>query len=150
MAQEVGPGAQVLLVEDGDADAELAMRVLHKQQIVRSIHRVRDGAEALEWLFCKGEDGRPACRNKPQMILLDLKLPRVDGMEVLRRVKEHAELRSTPVVVLTSSNEPRDLAECYRLGANSYVVKPVDFGQFTEVVRQVGSYWLATNKMPTG
>jgi two-component system response regulator len=148
--QKVATGAQVLLVEDGDADAELTIRVLNKQQIVRSIHRVRDGAEALDYLYCPSADGRPVCRNKPQIILLDLKTPRVDGMEVLRRVKEHPQLRSTPVVVLTSSNEPRDLVECYRLGVNSYVVKPVDFAEFAEVVRQVGTYWLTINRIPTG
>jgi CheY-like chemotaxis protein len=140
----------MLLVEDSEADAELTMRILQKQQIVRTIHRVSDGVEALEYLFCVGEDGEPVCRNKPQMIVLDLKLPRVDGLEVLRRVKGHAELRATPVVVLTSSQEARDLVESYRLGANSYLVKPVDFSQFADSVRQLGSYWFTMNKTPTG
>ncbi len=150
MSQEVSQGLQMLLVEDNLADAELTMRVLQKQQFVRTIHRVKDGAEALEYLFGGCDEGDSVCRNKPQMIVLDLKLPRVDGLEVLRRVKGHAELRSTPVIVLTSSQEPRDVAECYRLGVNSYLVKPVDFNQFAESVRQLGTYWLTMNKTPTG
>jgi two-component system response regulator len=139
---------EILLVEDNPADAELTLRVLQKQRIVNRILWLKDGAEALEFLFSTDSAGQDQCRNKPRMILLDLKLPKVDGLEVLRKIKDHEEMRTTPVVVMTSSQEERDLVESYRLGVNSYVVKPVDFAQFADAVRQLGLYWLLINKTP--
>jgi len=139
---------EILLVEDNPADAELTLRVLQKQGIVNRVQWLKDGAEALDFLFCNDAAGKEKCRNKPKMILLDLKLPKVDGLEVLRKIKDHEEMRTTPVVVMTSSQEERDLVQSYRLGVNSYVVKPVDFAQFADAVRQLGLYWLLINKTP--
>ncbi len=140
---------EILLVEDNPNDVELTLHALRKHNIANHIHVVRDGAEALEFIF--GPDagaGRPI-RNGPRVILLDLKLPKVDGLEVLRRVKGDHRTRAIPVVVLTSSREERDMVESYELGANSYIVKPVDFQQFTDSVRQLGLYWLLLNEPPT-
>ncbi len=140
---------EILLVEDNPNDVELTLHALRKHNIANHIHVVRDGAEALEFIF--GPDagaGRPI-RNGPRVILLDLKLPKVDGLEVLRRVKGDHRTRAIPVVVLTSSREERDMVESYKLGANSYIVKPVDFQQFTDSVRQLGLYWLLLNEPPT-
>jgi two-component system response regulator len=139
---------EILLVEDNPNDVELTLHALRKHNIANHIHVVRDGAEALEFIF--GPDagaGRPI-RNGPRVILLDLKLPKVDGLEVLRRVKGDHRTRAIPVVVLTSSREERDMVESYELGANSYIVKPVDFQQFTDSVRQLGLYWLLLNEPP--
>lgn len=136
---------EILLVEDNMNDAELSLYALRKFKIANSIHHARDGAEALEYLF--GENSTEP-RQIPRLILLDLKLPKVDGIEVLRRIKSHATIRSIPVVVLTSSREERDIVETYNLGVNSYIVKPIDFEQFTEAVRDVGLYWLLLNQSP--
>ena len=137
---------EVLLVEDNPADAELTLRTLHKHGLANRIYVVRDGAEALEYLFCTGQYAQRNARSQPKVILLDLKLPKVDGLEVLRRIKANPLTATIPVTVLTSSRENRDLEECYRHGVNSYIVKPVDFDQFTEAVRQLGFYWLLLNK----
>jgi CheY-like chemotaxis protein len=137
-------GVEILLVEDNADDLELTLRALKKHRITNSIQVARDGAEALEFLVQECPHGR--C---PRVVLLDLKLPKVDGLDVLRRIKGDARLRAIPVVVLTSSREERDLVESYNLGANSYIVKPVDFAQFTEAVRQVGLYWMLLNEAPT-
>jgi CheY-like chemotaxis protein len=134
---------EILLVEDNPDDLELTLRALKKHRITNSVHVARDGAEALEYLF--GECSAGQC---PRVILLDLKLPKVDGLDVLRRIKGDARLRTLPVVILTSSREERDLVESYNLGANSYIVKPVDFAQFTESVRQLGLYWMLLNESP--
>jgi two-component system response regulator len=138
---------EILLVEDNPHDVELALHALKKNNISNHIHVVRDGAEALEYLFSGGAyAGRPP--QNPKVILLDLKLPKVDGLEVLRRIKADARTRSIPVVMLTSSREERDIVESYRLGVNSYIVKPVDFDQFIEAMRQLGMYWLLLNNPP--
>jgi len=138
----------ILLVEDNPDDRELTLRAFQRQKIANNIETVRDGAEALEYLFGHGADGDPSAHPRPQVVLLDLKLPKVDGLEVLRRIRADERTRYLPVVILTSSNEERDLVEGYRLGANSYVRKPVDFAEFLEAARQLGLYWLLLNESP--
>jgi two-component system response regulator len=139
----------VLLVEDDPADVALVQHAFRKHHLTNTVHVVRDGAEALEYIFRTDRYAtRPA--GTPYVVLLDLKLPLVDGVEVLRRVKGDPATRTIPVVMLTSSCEDRDLAECYALGVNSYIVKPVDFAQFDDVVRQLGFYWLLVNHPPPG
>ena len=137
---------EILLVEDNMNDAELSLYALKKFKIANSIYHARDGAEALEYLFGKA-DG-PEHGQIPRLILLDLKLPKVDGLEVLRKLKSNPATQSVPVVVLTSSREERDIIESYHLGVNSYIVKPIDFEQFTDAVRNVGLYWLLLNQSP--
>ena len=137
----------ILLVEDSPADAELALRALRKGKLANRITWVKDGAEALEFIFRTGAyAGRPD-RN-PKFIMLDLKLPKVDGIEVLKRIKADERTRVVPVVMVTSSAEGRDIVESYQLGVNSYVVKPVDFEQFSETVAKAGFYWMLVNKAP--
>ena len=137
----------VLMVEDNPADAELALRALRKGKLANNIIWVKDGAEALEFIFRSGAyAGRPD--QNPKLILLDIKLPKVDGMEVLKRLKGDENTRVIPVVVVTSSAEGRDLVESYKLGVNSYIVKPVDFEQFSETVAKAGFYWMLVNKTP--
>lgn len=137
----------ILLVEDDPADAELTMRELRKGNLVNRITWLKDGAEALEFIFRTGRySGRPD--ENPKLILLDIKLPKVDGIEVLRRIKEDATKRLIPVVMVTSSAEGRDISESYRLGANSYIVKPVEFEQFSETVARAGFYWMLVNRTP--
>ncbi len=140
----------ILLVEDNPDDEELTIRALNKNNIMNEVVVARDGAEALDYLFGKGKYEGRDLNLMPEVILLDLKLPKVDGLEVLRQLRSNELTMSLPVVVLTSSKEERDLIESYRLGANSYVRKPVDFSQFTEAVRQLGLYWLVLNEtLPT-
>jgi CheY-like chemotaxis protein len=137
----------VLLVEDNPADAELALRALRKGKLANNIIWVKDGAEALEFIFRSGAyAGRPD--QNPKLILLDIKLPKVDGMEVLKRLKGDENTRVIPVVMVTSSAEGRDIAESYKLGVNSYIVKPVEFDAFSETVAKAGFYWLLVNKTP--
>jgi len=137
---------EILLVEDNPDDVELALHALKRNNFSNHIHVVRDGVEALDFIFATGTyDGRDL-NDVPRVILLDLKLPKVDGLEVLRRIKADARTRMIPVVVLTSSREERDIIESYQLGVNSYIVKPVDFQQFTEAVRELGLYWLLLNQ----
>ena len=137
----------ILLVEDNPTDAELTMRALRKGNLANQINWVKDGAEALEFIFRSGAyAGRPD--QNPRLILLDLKLPKVDGIEVLRRIKEDEQTRAIPVVMVTSSEEGRDIAESYNLGVNSYVVKPVEFEQFSETVAKAGFYWMLVNRTP--
>jgi two-component system, response regulator len=140
---------EILLVEDNPNDVELALHALKKNNIANSIHVVRDGAEALDFLFGTGANAGKVINHRPKVILLDLKLPKVDGMEVLKRIKSDERTHMIPVVVLTSSREERDIVESYRLGVNSFITKPVDFEQFTEAVRQLGLYWLLLNQPPT-
>jgi len=137
---------EILLVEDNPYDAELALEALKEHRLTNRIHVARDGAEALEYLFEKDPDG--LAKSPPKVILLDLKLPKVDGLDVLRRIKSDPRTRLIPVVVLTSSREERDIVESYKLGVNSYIVKPVDFPQFTEAVRTLGLYWVLLNQPP--
>ncbi len=139
----------ILLVEDNPYDAELALRALKKANISNPIHHVKDGAEALEYLFAEGIYARRPPDVQPRVVLLDLKLPKVSGLEVLERIKQDERTRRTPVVVLTSSNETPDIEAAYHLGANSYIVKPVDFDKFTEAMASVGWYWLLLNHPPT-
>jgi CheY-like chemotaxis protein len=136
---------EILLVEDDPADAELTVLSLRKERLANHIEIARDGAEALDYLFCRGAFASRRFDHPPRLVLLDLKLPRVSGHEVLRAIKADVRTRSIPVVVLTSSNQDRDLVECYQLGVNSYIQKPVDLQQFHETVRHLGSYWLAVN-----
>jgi CheY-like chemotaxis protein len=134
---------EILLVEDNPQDVELALRALRQAKIANHIHVARDGAEAIEILF--GEASR-SLEAAPKVILLDLKLPKIDGLEVLKRVKSDPRTKMIPVVVLTSSREQNDIVESYRLGVNSYIVKPVDFERFAEAVQKAGMYWLLLNQ----
>ena len=138
----------ILLVEDNPDDEALTLRALKKNNILNEVTIVRDGAEALDYLFCQGTyAGRNASR-QPAVTLLDLKLPKVEGLEVLKRLRADARTQLLPVVILTSSKEEQDLVNGYRLGANSYIRKPVDFTKFMEAVRQLGLYWLVLNESP--
>jgi CheY-like chemotaxis protein len=139
---------EVLLVEDNPSDVELTLRVLQKNHLVNRVQVVRDGTEALDFIFCTGAYADRRIEDTPKLILLDLKLPKVDGLEVLRRVKADPRTRLIPVVVLTSSRQERDIVESYESGVNSYIVKPVDFGQFAEAVRELRLYWLLLNQPP--
>ncbi|MBM2811021.1 MAG: response regulator receiver protein [Chloroflexi bacterium] len=139
---------ELLLVEDNPSDLELTLHALKRNNVTNRIHVARDGAEALDFLFGNGEQAGHIGRRAPRVVLLDLKLPLVDGLEVLRRIKADERTQQIPVVVLTSSREERDLVESYRLGVNSYIVKPVDFAQFTEAIRQIGYYWSILNEAP--
>ena len=138
----------VLLVEDNQQDAELTIRSLKKHKLANNISVVEDGAEALDFIFCKGKYSERDIKHPPRVIFLDLKLPLVGGLEVLRAVKQDARTKSVPVVVVTSSREDPDVKTAYELGANSYVVKPVDFESFTEAIGSVGLYWLLINQPP--
>lgn len=139
---------EILLVEDNPSDVQLALHALQKYKLANNIQVVRDGVEALDWLFATGAYAGRDLNRTPKLVLLDLKLPKVDGLEVLRRLREDERTRTIPVVILTSSREERDIIEGYRLGVNSYIVKPVDFEQFTEAVRVLGLYWMLLNQPP--
>jgi two-component system response regulator len=138
----------ILLVEDSQDDADLARHALRHEKLASSIFTARDGEEALDFLFCRGPFAQRSFDLPPKLILLDLKLPKVDGMQVLKEVKADPRTKSIPVVILTSSKEERDLIAGYDLGVNSYIQKPVDFEQFRETVKRVGLYWLVTNQPP--
>lgn len=139
---------EILLVEDNPTDAELAIRALKKANLANNLVWVKDGAEALEFLFATGAYSGRNVGCPPKVVLLDLRLPKVDGMEVLRRVKDDERTRAIPVVVLTSSKEDRDVAESYKLGVNSYISKPVEFDEFAKTVSELGLYWLLVNRPP--
>ena len=139
---------EILLVEDNPNDVELTLRALHKQNCSSKVFVVKDGAEALDFIFATGCFAKRKIENPPKLILLDLKLPKIDGIEVLRRIKADERTRSTPVVMLTSSEEERDVLETYHLGANSYIVKPIDFTHFQHAVSELGVYWGNLNKLP--
>ena len=137
---------EILLIDDDEADVELALHALRENKLGNHIHVLRDGEEALDYLFGPGREARVASGHMPRLILLDLKLPKVDGIEVLRRLKSDAATKFIPVVILTSSKEQRDMVRGYDLGVNSYIQKPVDFDQFRKMVSQVGLYWLVINQ----
>ena len=139
---------EILLVEDNPQDLELALRALRKANLSNRIEIARDGAEAIAFLFCEGQYAGRRIEDGPRVVLLDLKLPKVDGLEVLRRIKGDPRTAGTPVVVLTSSKEQSDVIESYQLGANSYIVKPVNFERFATAVQQLGMYWLLLNEPP--
>ena len=139
---------EILLVEDNPTDVELTLRILKQNNLVSNVYVVKDGAEALEFIFTTGAYANRKIENSPKLVLLDLKLPKVDGLEVLRRIKSDERTKVTPVVVLTSSKEERDIVESYKLGVNSYTVKPVDFERFLQAVSELGLYWLLLNQPP--
>jgi CheY-like chemotaxis protein len=143
-----GHPVEILLVEDNPADEELTVHALKASHLANNIEVVRDGAEALDFIFRTGAFAGRTAGDLPKVILMDLKLPKVDGLEVLRRIRDDPGTRSIPVVVLTSSREECDIVDSYSLGVNSYVVKPLDFTQFAEAVRQLGLYWLLLNQPP--
>jgi CheY-like chemotaxis protein len=139
---------EILLVEDNPKDVELTLHALRKENLSNSIHVVRDGEEALDFLFCRGSYSDRSFDSPPKLVVLDLKLPKINGLEVLRSIKNDVRTRAIPVTILTSSNEDRDLVEGYKLGVNSYIQKPVDFNQFRDTVKQLGLYWLVVNQSP--
>jgi len=139
---------EILLVEDNNDDVELTLHALRKENLANHIHVARDGEEALDFLFCNGAHEGRSFEPPPKLVLLDLKLPKVDGMEVLKRLKADPRTRTIPVVILTSSKEERDVVQGYGLGANSYIQKPVDFQQFRATVKSAGFYWLLINQPP--
>lgn len=141
-------GVEILLIEDNPEDVEITLRAFRKHNMANKIHVVRDGEEALECLFATGRYSHGSCQNT-KLILLDLKLPKVDGLEILQKCKSDPRTKHIPIVVLTSSHEEQDLARSYDYGVNSYVVKPVNFPQFMDAVRQLGQYWMLLNQVPS-
>ena len=139
---------EIVVVEDNPDDVKLALRAFRKANADDQVTILRDGAEALEYLFCSGRYAHRRGEPPPRVVVLDLKLPLIDGLEVLRRVKADPQTRMIPIVVMTSSSEARDMVNTYGLGANSYIQKPVDFASFTEVVRGISAYWLTVNQAP--
>ncbi len=139
---------EILLVEDNPDDLELALFALKKNNFANKIHVARDGEEALDFLFCRGEHKSRTFDQPPRVVLLDLKLPKVDGLEVLRTLKNDSRTKAVPVVVMTSSKQQRDMVEGYKLGVNSYIQKPIDFTEFREIIKQLGYYWLVINQPP--
>ena len=139
---------EILLVEDNMNDAELTMRALHKNKIANNIIHLKEGVSALDFLFGNGEFENRNTNNKPKIILLDLKMPKIDGLEVLKKIKANDLTKNIPVVVLTSSRENPDIEKAYSLGANSYIVKPVDFDSFSKAIAELGFYWILLNQSP--
>lgn len=139
---------EILLVEDNPDDLELALHALRREKLANHIEVARDGEQALDFIFCRANYAQRNLNDQPKLILLDLKLPKVDGLQVLREVKNDPRTKAIPVVILTSSKEEKDLVEGYRLGVNSYIQKPVDFEQFRSSIKSVGLYWLVVNQSP--
>jgi two-component system, response regulator len=150
MVELTGEPLHILLVEDNDAHAELVIRGMRDQQVANIIHHVVDGEQALDYLFSRGAYTDPQKNPRPNFILLDLRLPRVDGLEVLRTIKATPSLLRIPVVILTSSDAESDIARSYDYHANSYIVKPLDFKTFTQLMKELGFYWLGWNAKPIG
>jgi len=141
-------GIEILFAEDSVDDAVLTIRALTKSGFANNIHHVKDGAEALDFLYCKGNYAGRNAKENIKLILLDLKMPKVTGMEVLEKIKSDPDLKSVPVVILTSSNQDPDIKRCYALGANSYIVKPVDSDNFFSVIKDIGLYWMILSQPP--
>ena len=141
-------GVEILLVEDNPNDIELTLRSLNKYNLTNRIRVLKDGAEALEYIFATGAYAGRDMNGNPKVVLLDLKLPKVDGLEILRRIRADERTKTIPVIVLTSSTEERDIVESYELGVNSYIVKPVEFNKLLNAVSEIGLYWLLLNKQP--
>ena len=139
---------EILLVEDNPNDVELALHALRASHLANDIKVLRDGAEALDFIMCRGPYSGRDIHDGPKVILLDLKLPKIDGIEVLRQTKADPRTKTIPIVILTSSTQDKDIVESYELGVNSYITKPIDFQQFTECVRTLGLYWLVYNQSP--
>ncbi len=140
---------EILLIEDNPNDVELTLRALKKNNIANDIHVITDGAEALDYFFAKGKYKQRDIHIIPKLVILDLKLPKVDGLEILQQIKNNDTTKSIPVVILTSSKEERDIIDSYQLGANSFIVKPVDFDKFIATVQELGMYWLLYNEPPS-
>jgi two-component system response regulator len=139
---------EILLIEDNMSDAELTIRALKKHNLVNKLIHLKDGAEALDFIFAEGEFTERNIQNTPKVILLDLKMPKVNGIEVLKKLKADERFQSIPIVILTSSKEDPDVKTCYELGANSYIVKPVKFEEFLKAVSELGFYWMVLNQSP--
>jgi len=139
---------EILLIEDNPSDAEMTIRALKRNNIINNLVHLKDGAEALDFIYGTGQFEGRNTRNKPKVILLDLKMPKVDGLEVLRRIKSDDETKTIPVVVLTSSKQDPDVRACYELGVNSYIVKPVGFENFSRAIAELGLYWMLLNQSP--
>lgn len=137
---------EILLVEDNPDDVELAVHALRKEHLANHLEIARDGEEALDFILCRGTHSRRSFSHPPKVVLLDLKLPKVDGLDVLRKIKSDPRTRAIPVVILTASKEEKDIVEGYQLGVNSYIQKPVDFEQFRQTIKQLGLYWLVVNQ----
>jgi two-component system response regulator len=141
-------GIELLIVDDSESDVELTIHAMRKSKLANEIHVVDDGEKALDYLFCRGAYAGRSFADPPRVVLLDLKMPKVDGIEVLRAVRGDPRTKAIPIVVLTSSKEQRDLVESYNLGVNAYIQKPVDFERFREVIEQIGMFWLVVNEAP--
>lgn len=137
---------EILIVEDNPLDAEMALRALKKNKLTNKVLVVGDGEEALDFVFARGKFDERSRQSRPKIILLDLKLPKIDGLDVLKEIKSHPETKIIPVIMLTSSKEESDLVKSYQLGVNSYIVKPVDFDKFVDAIREIGFYWLLLNQ----